>query len=82
MSKRNEPSVTIPTDFYMALIKLLDVMPPILSDWIKTTGYGEIHDRDLSALFDVQHAKDLHHDLLAKDGILPSDSAAEGAKRK
>ncbi len=62
-------TVEIPTDLLMALIKLLDVIPPVLEDWLKTTGFGEIHDRDNMALAYVMHAKVLHHRWLAESGV-------------
>jgi hypothetical protein len=64
-----QPTTTIPTELLMALVKLLDIAPPILLDWIQTTGYGEIHDRDLSALFDFQRAIDLHHEFMKENGV-------------
>ena len=60
---------TVPADLHAALVKLLDIIPPILEDWIRTTGYGEIHGRDKAALMVVLHAKELHHRWLAESGI-------------
>lgn len=59
-----KPTVTVPTELHMALVRLLDVIPPILEDWIRTTGFGAVHDRDVAALQDVEHARELHHKWL------------------
>lgn len=59
----------VPTELYMELIKLLDVIPPILKDWIQTTGFGEINRRDKAALADVERATKLHHEFLAASEV-------------
>jgi hypothetical protein len=63
------PMTKIPTDLYMALVKLLDVIPPVLCDWIETTGYGEINARDRAALAAVEDAAKFHRAWLAAHGI-------------
>ena len=64
------PAVTIPTELHMAFVRLLDTIPPVLEDWIKTTGFGQINGRDKAALLDVRRAKQLQHEWLAESGIL------------
>jgi len=58
------PMTSIPTELHMALIQLLDIMPPILNDWIETTGYGEINRRDKDAEKCIQKCIELHHQWL------------------
>ncbi len=65
----NTPMTTIPTELHMALVKLLDVIPPVLCDWIQTTGYGEINARDRAALANVEEATKLHRAWLAASGV-------------
>ena len=65
----NTPTVTIPADLHAALIKLLDVIPPVLLDWIETTGFGEVNARDRSALSDVEAAVKLYRAWLAESGV-------------
>jgi hypothetical protein len=66
-------TVTVPTELYMALIKLLDILPPVLNDWIETTGYGEINRRDRAALSAVETAKKLHHAYCLEHNIVVED---------
>jgi hypothetical protein len=63
------PMTTIPTDLCMALVKLLDVIPPRLLDWIETTGFGETNAKDRAALAAVEEATKLHRAWLAAEGI-------------
>ena len=63
------PMTTIPTELCMALVKLLDVIPPVLCDWIETTGYGEVNARDRAALAAVKHAATLNEAWLAASGV-------------
>ena len=62
--------VQVPTELYMALVRLLDVVPPVLEDWIRTTGYGEVNSRDRAVLADVLRARVLHRLFLAQHGIV------------
>ena len=71
------PSVVVPTEFLAALIKLLDVLPPILEDWIGTTGFGEVHERDCKALADVYWARRLHRRWLAENGVSVESAKGE-----
>ena len=59
----------VPTELMMAFAIVLDVVPPCLEDWIRTTGFGEINLRDRSALQAVLNAKRLHHAWLSENGI-------------
>jgi len=64
------PATTeVPTELLMSLMKLLDVIPPILEDWIRTTGFGEVNARDRAVLADVLHAKKLHRQWLFNFGV-------------
>ncbi len=62
-------TIEVPTELYQSLIKLLDVVPPVLEDWIRTTGFGEVNRRDRSVLADVNTAKKLHHEFLSQFGV-------------
>ena len=63
------PMTTIPTELCMALVKLLDVIPPVFCDWIETTGYGKVNARDRAALAAVKHAATLNEAWLAESGV-------------
>ena len=65
----NTPTVTVPIELHMALVKLLDVIPPRLLDWIQTTGFGETNAKDRAALAAVEDATKLHRAWLASQGI-------------
>lgn len=67
----SSPTIAIPTSLMMELVKLLDVLPPILEDWIGTTGFGEIHERDCKALADVYYARRLHREWMAEMEVRP-----------
>ena len=63
------PKCEIPTEMYMALLKLLDMYPPALEDWIQTTGFGAMNARDRTILAQVNKCKAMHHVDLAAHGI-------------
>jgi hypothetical protein len=63
------PTIEVPTELYMALVRLLDIIPPILEDWTATTGFGEVFARDSAALVSVRNAIALHHEWLAEAGV-------------
>ncbi len=59
-------------DDKMAMIfclKAIEAAIPCLTDWIKTTGFGEANKRDKLALVQCLMAVEYHHQLLKAEGI-------------
>lgn len=65
----NTPTVTVPIELHTALVRLLDVIPPRLLDWIETTGFGETNAKDRAALAAIGDAANLHRAWLASQGV-------------
>ena len=51
------PQCEVPTVLWMEVLKLLDMLPPMLEDWIQTTGFGPINYRDRQILAQVNKCK-------------------------
>ena len=70
MTVRNSiPQCEVPTEMYMELLKLLDMLSPVLEDWIQLTGFGEMNLRGQTVLAQVHKCKAMHRRNLLAHGI-------------
>ena len=53
----------------MTCLGAIEAAIPCLTDWCKTTGYGEVHGRDVLALRGLLRSLDEHRALVATCGV-------------
>lgn len=63
-------------ELHIEFIKAVESTIPCLTDWARTTGFGEVHGRDVVALRNCLKALDAHKAYCAEFGVVSPGSTA------